>query len=147
MNVRTCRFDEQVRHAATSGRWTAELEAHADGCASCRDVWLVTEALQRPLPPSPVSADPRLLWVSARHARRLRGEAQISLILTASHIAACLIVIAAVIRFARWPDAWSSLSFDLDDRALWYGALGLVMAGTLGLFRLMTKDVGDHEMN
>ena len=145
MNGRACRFDDRVREAAVSGRWTTELEAHADRCESCRDVRLVTAALRSPLPASPVSADPRLLWASARHARRLRGEAQISLILSASQIAACLIVVAAIVRFARWPTSWPTLSFDLDDRTLWYGALGLVMAGTLGLFRLMTRDRG--EMN
>jgi len=101
---------------------------------------LVIDALQAPLPPSPVLADPRVIWASARHARRLRAEGQISLILSASQIAACAVVVAAVVRFAPWPESWPSFPFDFDDRALWYGALGLVTAGTLGLSRLITSD-------
>ena len=140
MTFRSCRLERDVQRAVLTRRWTTDLVAHADACERCREVRLVGEALQAPLPPSPVAADPRVLWAAARHARRLRGEAQIALILTASQIAACVIVITAVIRFARWPDAWPALSFDVDERTLWYGALALVTAAMLGLSRLITND-------
>jgi hypothetical protein len=116
------------------------VSRRSKAAADDAELRMVTDALHTPLPPAPVLADPRVIWAAARHARRLRAEAQISLILTASQIAACAVVVAVVVRFVPWPDAWSPLSFEFDDRTLWYGALGLVMAGTLGLSRLITGD-------
>lgn len=103
---------------------------------------LVRSALGTPLPPSPPSADPRLLWVSARHARRLRAEAEISQIITVSQIAAVAVVVGVVLRFVKWPALWSWLSQSPDDRTLIYAATGLVAAAAIGVSRWLMYDAG-----
>lgn len=41
----TCEREDELLDAVQSGRWSAELRAHADSCAACRDLLLVTGAL------------------------------------------------------------------------------------------------------
>jgi hypothetical protein len=137
----TCAFEEPVRHASIDGRWTADLTAHVDGCAVCDEVRTIACLLQTPQSPAPVTTDPRLIWVSARHARRLRAEAQISQIVTAAQIAACAVVVAALASFASWPDAWPTFSFDGGDRTVLYAVAGVVMVGAVALSQWRSRDV------
>jgi hypothetical protein len=74
MTTRPCPYEEQVTAAAQSGEWTAELEAHRDGCLACAELTLVVSALttdaeklaflDTPLP------DPAPIWMRARLATR-----------------------------------------------------------------------------
>ena len=43
--ITRCRHEDDVRQAAVSGRWPADLDAHADGCDACREVRLVASLL------------------------------------------------------------------------------------------------------
>jgi hypothetical protein len=68
MSDDSCTREADVLRAAESGTWTAELQHHADTCATCQEVRAVALALQRvvadeALLPLPDAAD---LWWRAR---------------------------------------------------------------------------------
>lgn len=99
MSLLGCRREAEVRAAAASARWTADLRGHAAGCARCGEIALVTSALVQPTPGPAPRLDPAMIWTRARMARRLRAEAQVSRFVAGAQIAGWvfgLIVIAFI---------------------------------------------------
>jgi hypothetical protein len=95
--VRRCPRERESHAAAASGRWTPALAAHARECRACGDVRLVAAVLQS-APPGPAPrADPRTLWVSARHARRLTAEARVSFIVMAAQVSVLAAALGALL--------------------------------------------------
>lgn len=149
-----CGFMRDVQQASASGRWTAALVAHAKTCRACAEVRLVTEALAagpaRPRPMTRGAIDPALLFARARANRRLRAEAQMSLVTMVTQVAVLALVLGVVIYFVpvptAWPDGWSwpsvSLALPEDARAWMYGGAALVMASIFMLSRWMVGEEG-----
>jgi hypothetical protein len=138
MTKRSCPHETEVRDAAMSGRWPAGLRAHAGACPVCADVQLVAGALQAPIRPARVHADPALVWFCGRHVRRLGAEARMSLIVTAAQVSALVGVLAVLVSFVDVPRVWSSWpsgSSLLTGSAWMYAAAGLLVFGLSRLIR------------
>ena len=139
-----CDREIEVRDAGASGRWTQGLRQHASECSTCRDVALVATAFASLPGTGRITANPALLWELARQARRLRAEAQISRIITVTKIVAAFLSGAAIVglvtRFATWPASWSALVPGDDDRAVLYGATGLLLVAVFAVSRWMSDE-------
>jgi hypothetical protein len=154
----SCPHELDVQQAAASGRWPAALDAHSRDCGACADVRLVTSTFAS-VPPAAaprVTPDPALLFARARQARRLRAEARISLVSTASQIAVLAGVLGATFfvlpiptsvewsAMLEWPALreWLSPPLDMsaDPRVWTYGATAFVMASLFLFARWASQD-------
>ena len=108
--IRRCRSEQDVHHAAVTGRWTPPLLEHTKHCVMCGEIRLVVSALQAPSPAWPPVADPRVLWTSAKHARRLATEARISLVVMMAQVAVLVAALGVLLSFVNWPTlrAWTT---------------------------------------
>jgi hypothetical protein len=123
--IERCRFEEDSRQAALSGRWTPALFAHVLDCRVCGEVRFVVEALQSrgSSTPSRLSSDPAALWASGRHARRISTEAKISVIVALAQLGALAGVLAVLVQFIP-RDLWSiSLRAIQADAGVWIAGL------------------------
>jgi hypothetical protein len=139
----SCRREPEIGDARVSGRWTADLRQHVSTCAVCREVSRVGTALAAmPHVQAPAAVNPSLLWERARQARRLRAEAQISRIVTATQTAtAAGVGIGAIIVCVRiWPASWQSLTLGVGDHAILSGATALLMVTALAVSRWLSHD-------
>jgi hypothetical protein len=125
MMFRGCSYEREVMQALSAGHWPnscgAELHAHVEGCASCRDLVLVTQTFQAARSES-VQARPvesgSLLWWRAQLRRRNAAAKSISRPITIAQIFAWgITVVAAVIFVAsqyhhglNWASWWAELT-------------------------------------
>ena len=136
--------DEQATHsAAVTDRWTPALLAHAAGCVVCGDIRLVSAALRTPESASlPVPhADPRVLWMSARHARRIAIEAKVSLMVMTVQVVALVGVLGATLSFVPWRTLhWPVWPVQADGSLWTYGAIGVVALALIAASRWIARD-------
>jgi hypothetical protein len=103
-----CRHEQDVRAASAEDRWTPALRSHADSCRTCADVALVTFALRDQRPAPIVTRDASLIWVCAKHARRLVTEARLSLAMMAITTIAATVALAVLLSFVDWRSFWTT---------------------------------------
>ncbi len=135
-----CPHEEDVRQAASSGRWPSSLEAHADQCPICRDVRVVAEALAVPSSPPPLDVEPRAIFGCARHVRRINVESRISFIVSATQAIVLIAILAVLLSFVRWSDVVRVWSGPIDRNAWMYAALGFGLVAALGLSRWLSPE-------
>jgi hypothetical protein len=130
-----CRFEEDVRQAAVSGRWTPPLSSHAASCAVCSEVQFVAEALHQRQPPATrLSIDPSALWACGRHARRISAEARAGLVVAAIEIGVLIGVLAIVLSFVDWHELWTSVaSLRLNGETWVLSAVAVCTVAVAGL--------------
>src|SRR5262245_12079139 len=128
MIQRGCRHEEEVRHAALTGRWTTARSSHAAVCGSCGEVQLVVGALRHQpdlTHPARQSIDPSALWACGRHARRIGTEARIAVVVAAVQIGVLCGVLAIVLSFVDWRTVWTVVAgVRLSGEAWLLSALG-----------------------
>ena len=115
MSRGSCPFEDAVRNAARSGRWTPDLEVHRDGCMTCAEMTLVVaaltmdaESLVRDDLPVP---DPGFLWLRSRVAdRQGRFERATRAIVWLQRVT---VAAAAAIGVAFVPNLWGLLQRSL----------------------------------
>jgi hypothetical protein len=140
--IRGCRHEDDVRAAAASGRWPAELAAHAASCENCAEVRQITLALAPlagPTPP-PAEVEPRAIFACARHVRRINVESKISFITTLTNGLVLAALAAVLLSFVKWPTlavAWTAAS---QGQTWMYATTGLLLAGLIGLSRWMSEE-------
>ena len=105
----SCRRESEVHAAARSGRWTPALRDHVRACRHCGDVALATTALTEAPAPRVPPADPQVLWMQARLARRLHAQARISRLITIAQSSIGVVVIAALVYALVRLDALAAL--------------------------------------
>lgn len=108
--IRGCRLEDDVRVAVSTDAWTAALRTHAASCASCADVALVTAVLQDRRPSPIVTRDASVIWICARHARRLVLEARLSFAMMTVSTIAATIALAVLLSFVNWGALWSAVT-------------------------------------
>ena len=126
MTFRTCTFEREVAQALKDGHWpegcAPELRFHVEGCASCSDLVLVTQAFQGARSESahePPAGSPGLLWWRAQLRRRNAAAESIGRPITVAQTFALLVnVLVAVVFVAsqynhglHWATWWSGISF------------------------------------
>ena len=137
-----CRLGRDVQQAAISGRWATALREHVEGCRSCREIASVTATLAAAPVPPPSTVRPAVLWIRAKHARRLRAEAMVSRIITAGQIGAGVVGLGLLLFAAGQIETWSSLASvaPVFEYAAWtVGVGGLTAAGILAMTRRHTE--------
>ena len=133
MTGRACLRERDVRQASSSGRWTADLRAHAHDCASCRETMVVASALAGDIAVPPRRMSPSILWAKARHARRRRAETAASRILVGTQVAFGLIGLALIAYAAGQIGAWSLVADSIGSSGItWPVAIAAVVTGGLG---------------
>lgn len=69
-----CGFEDRVRDAARTGRWSEDLRDHCAACEPCAETTLVTAALSADSETLDRTAhqlpDPRVIWMRARLEKR-----------------------------------------------------------------------------
>jgi hypothetical protein len=149
MNWSGCPQFEEVRIILRRGQWpkgcSAELVAHVEGCATCRQEVLVTSHLQRARAAAGEVApamSPSLLWWRAQARRREQALTRAARPLAAAQAFAFVVIAAAVVALAaaHWstlldvPAQFGSVSIE-HMKADWGIApviLGLTLISTLG---------------
>jgi len=135
-----CPRERDVRDAAASGRWPADLAGHAERCDVCRDVRLVTSALATTSAPPPADVEPRALFACARHVRRINVESRISFIVTLTQAVALIGAAALLMSWVSWAEVvrvWSAA----PGRNAWiFFTAGAGLAGALGLSRWLREE-------
>jgi hypothetical protein len=140
MTTLICPREHDVRDATASGRWPAELSAHAENCDVCRDVQLVTSALVETSAPPPADVEPRALFACARHVRRINVESRISFIITFTQAIVLIGAAALLLSWVSWAEVvrvWT----DAPGRNAWIfvtAAIGL--GGAVGLSRWLREE-------
>lgn len=105
-----CPHEQDVRLAAAEDRWTPALRSHASSCDACADVALVTTMLRDSRPAPIVTRDASVIWVCAKHARRLVLEARLSLAMMAITTVAVTVALAVLLSFVDWRALWATLN-------------------------------------
>ncbi len=126
MTFRTCTFEREVAQSLKDGHWpegcAPELRSHVEGCASCSDLVLVTQAFQSTRSESAhelPAVSPGLLWWRAQLRRRNAAAERISRPITVAQTFALVInvLVAAVFVASQynhglhWSAWWSGISF------------------------------------
>lgn len=115
MRIGGCRFEKAVWEAVASDNWTGELRGHAETCAVCGEVALVSGgllALSRNDPAANRLPDPRqILWRAEWLAARSAGErATLPVLLYMRFATAVGAFGLAAFLFWQWPlvESWLS---------------------------------------
>jgi len=139
MITRACPHEHQVQAAAASGRWTAELRRHADGCGVCREILVITSSLAGDPPVAPRRLSPAILWAKARHARRRRAETTAARIIISGQLATGVAGIGVVAYFAARAEIWAAAaSGSLPVSWMLAGAAGVTLVSLVTL-RCVTR--------
>lgn len=128
MTFRTCSLEQEVLRALKDGHWpdgcAPELRDHVSGCASCRDLVLVTDIFQQAKSESaseiPAGAA-GLLWWRAQLRRRNAVAEKVSRPITVAQTFAWLVVLLVSGSFVasqynhglRW-SAWNPASWHIQ---------------------------------
>ena len=105
MTFRACSYEKEVRDALHRGHWpaacTPELRNHVQGCGSCSDLVLVTEAFQQARQHSsdPPNIPAGLVWWRAQLRRRRAAAEKVSAPLTIAQTFAWTISVVVGIGF------------------------------------------------
>lgn len=117
-----CDHELNVVNAAGSGEWTPQLQAHVEGCASCREVVVVSRALRQfagaPKPALPPAA--YVWWTShirQRRAAQRRVTRVISITQTTTLAAAAIGL--AVWSVWHWSEVSESIRTSLMSFSIW----------------------------
>ncbi len=137
---RACRHEDEVRAATTSGRWPADLSAHAASCGICGEVRLVTAALAASPTPPPAGVEPRAVFACARHVRRINVESKISFITTLTNGLVLAAIAAVLLSFVKWPVLAAALTEASRGQTWMYATTGLILAGLIGLSRWLSQE-------
>ena len=140
--IRRCRSEQDVHGAAMTGRWTPALLAHAKRCDVCGDIRLVASALQAASPASLPTADPRVLWTSARHARRFAVEARISFVVMTAQVLVLVAALSALLSFVNWQTlrTWATWRVPVEGNVWTYGAMAVGALALFGVSRWVVRD-------
>ncbi len=143
----SCTRETEVLELALIGQWparaNADLRAHVEACALCRDVALVAGAVaddRDQVVPVPQLPDPALLWFRAE--RRAREEAARRaglplLIVPAAMVVAAVVVVARVVGSldGAWDLITSGAAAALADTIAWFARPADWWAGTSATVR------------
>ena len=125
MTFRTCSYEVELTQALKDGHWPSgcgtELRAHVDGCGSCRDLVLVTQAFQgarRESEQLMPSGSASLLWWRAQVRRRTAATERVSRPITIAQTFALFVYVLVAVVFAasqynhglHWASWWSELA-------------------------------------
>jgi hypothetical protein len=145
---RSCSYEREVTQALSAGHWPsgcgAELRAHVDGCASCRDLVLVTQTFQMARSESVqqgLAGSASLLWWRAQLRRRNAATRSVSRPITIAQIFAwgitgltAIIFVASQshhgLNWASWVSDFSAAQF-FKAFGSWNPAMLLPIVGLL----------------
>lgn len=105
----SCDQEFKVVNAALSDEWTPQLQAHVEGCVSCRDVIVVSRAL-RGLAGAPKPALPPAAYVRWTSHMRQRRAAQrlVTRVISITQKATLAFVVIGLAVWSLWH--WSEVS-------------------------------------
>lgn len=140
-----CRHEHEVQQAAASGRWTAELRRHADGCVTCREIVFITSSLAGDAPVAPRRLSPAILWAKARHARRRRAETTAARIIIWGQMITGIVGVGVLAYFGASAEFWAGLGTSGNTSGgvpvSWMiGAAAAVAAVSLVTLRWVTRE-------
>lgn len=105
----TCPRESEIRQLLERGQWpvaaTPDLCAHVEGCRSCREMVLVTQAFRQARSSAMAAARPAssgVIWWRAQLRRRNAAVRRISRPLLGAQIFAFAIALAVAIGFIVW---------------------------------------------
>jgi hypothetical protein len=136
MSTEPCRHDAAIIRAARTGDWNAELRAHLDACADCRQTTALVEqlvvlaAVTAAAAPPPRS--PHVPWLRAEYARRARARTRVGRRQLAAAIAAPVVAFVGF-TLVRGAEGWAHLGQSAAPVALMAG-LGLVITAWVMVF-------------
>jgi hypothetical protein len=138
----TCPFEPNVTEAATSGRWSESLRAHAASCPDCAAAaevapWMASFAKQDDR--EHILPDPAVLWLKAKLLRSSAELERASLPITRMQIAAYLVLAAGWATLLTWK--WNALvawMTALNPGRLAMGSVSTSGAATLSMTVLIT---------
>jgi len=121
MKLYSCAQHESVSTALQAGHWPEAcdpaLRAHVEGCASCSDLLLVTQTLQRARTEATQAArlpSPGILWWRAQLRRRNAAIESVTRPIAVAEKIAVLIMLIVVVALAVWQH---------DQIAAWLAAI------------------------
>lgn len=129
-----CDQDLMVVKAAASGEWTPQLQAHVEGCVSCRQVVALSRALQQfagaPKPALPPAA---YVWWTSHIRERRDAQRRVTRVISITQIAtlAAAVIGLAVWSVWHWSEVSESIRTSLMSISIWSSSSLASSAGLL----------------
>lgn len=104
-----CDQELNVVNATASREWAPQLQAHVDGCVSCRQVVAVSRALREfagaPKPALPPAA---YVWWTSRMRQRRAAQRRVTRVISIIQTATLAVAVIGLAVWSRWH--WSEVS-------------------------------------
>jgi hypothetical protein len=130
----TCDQEHSIVKAVASDEWTPQLQEHVEGCASCRDVVVVSRALRELAAASkPARLPPAAyVWWKSRLRRRRAVQRRVSRLISITQTATVAIAVIglAVWSIWNWFEVSESIKTSLMSFSIWSSS-SLASSGVL----------------
>ena len=117
-----CDQELAVVKAAGSGEWTRQLQGHVEGCASCRQVVVVSRALREFAgAPKPVLPPAAYVWWRSRLRQRRAAHRQVTRVISITQVATLGVVVTGLAVWCvwHWPEVSESIRTSSMSLSMW----------------------------
>lgn len=117
-----CDQEHSVVRAVASDEWTPQLQAHVEGCVSCRDVVVCSRALRELAgAPKPALPPAGYVWWQSRLRQRRSAQRRVTRVISITQTATLAIAVIglAVWSIRHWSQVSESIKTSLTSFSTW----------------------------